>query len=56
MMPYLVGFIVGLIVCAVVAHKYIQFIVNKEITALSASLLAFKTTLEAKVAEIKSKL
>lgn len=56
MMQYFVGFLVGVVVCAVVAHTYIQSVVNKEITDLRASLVVFKTKLEAKVAEIKSKL
>lgn len=56
MVQYFVGFLVGVIVCAIAAHAYIRSVVNKEIAALRASLLVFKTKLEAKVAEIKSKL
>jgi len=55
-MEYLIGFVLGVVVCAVAAHTYIQTIVNKEITALRASLIVFKTSVEAKVADIKSKL
>jgi len=55
-MQFLIGFLVGVVVCAVAAHTYIQAVVNKELTALRASLIVFKTTVEAKVAEIKSKL
>lgn len=55
-MQYLIGFLVGVAVCAVAAHTYIQAVVNKELTALRASLVSFKMAVEAKVAEIKSKL
>ena len=55
-MEYLIGFVLGVVVCAVAAHTYIQTIVNKEITALRSSLVAFKATIEARITEAKSKL
>jgi len=55
-MQFVIGFLVGVVVCAVAAHTYIQAVVNKEITALRASLVTFKAAVEAKVAEVKSKL
>ena len=55
-MQYLIGFLVGVAVCAVAAHTYIQAVVNQELAAMSKSLSEFKAAVEAKVAEIKSKL
>lgn len=55
-MQYFIGFLIGVAVCAVAAHTYIQAVVNQELAAMTKALVEFRAAVEAKVTEIKSKL
>lgn len=52
-MTYLVGFIFGVAVCAVVAHVYLTNLVNKELNVVHQHMDSLLAQVEARVASVR---